>query len=138
LVHRDLKPCNLLLNEREQIKITDFGIAHAVRSALAQKGHLVYGAIAYMSPQQLRGAESSVLDDVYSLGATVFDLLTGTPPFYAGEIMTQVFEVHPPSMSERLAQLEIAETLPQSWDEAVAAALSKDPAQRPQSAHELL
>src|SRR5882672_8493296 len=138
IVHRDLKPCNILLNAREHIKITDFGIAHAIRSALAQQGQLVYGAIAYMSPQQVRGAEASLLDDVYSLGATIFDLLTGTPPFYAGEIMAQVFGVQPPSMTERLAQLEIEDSIPEVWDKAVAAALEKDPAQRPQSANEFL
>src|SRR6185503_16699375 len=132
LVHRDLKPSNILLNAREQIKLTDFAVAHIVRTALAQQGHLVYGAIAYMSPQQLKGAEASVLDDLYSLGATIYDLLTGTPPFHKGEIMAQVCELSPPSMTERLHELELTSSIPSFWEESIERCLAKDPAVRPQ------
>jgi len=108
-----------------------------VRTALAQQGHLVYGAIAYMSPQQLKGAEASVLDDLYSLGATIYDLLTGTPPFHKGEIMAQVCELSPPSMTERLHELELTSSIPSFWEESIERCLAKDPAVRPQSASEL-
>src|SRR5262249_53190544 len=82
LVHRDLKPSNLLIDPRGNLKVTDYGLSQIVRNALAQQGHLIYGALSFLPPQQLKGAEPSVLDDVYALGATLFDLLTGTPPFY--------------------------------------------------------
>jgi uncharacterized delta-60 repeat protein len=137
LVHRGLRPSNLLLDPHEQIKVTDFAIAHTVRSTLVQRGYPPGGAIAYLSPQQLQGAEASVLDDVYSLGATIYDLLTGTPPFFSGDLEAQVRESSPPSLTQRLAQLGIRDSLPAVWDEVVAACLAKNEANRPQSAGEV-
>ena len=138
LVHRDLKPANLLLNPRAHIKLTDYGLIQTVRNALAQQGHLIYGALSYQSPQQLNNAEPSVLDDVYALGATIFDLLTGTPPFYQGEIRAQVLDQPPPSIRERWAELGINDTLPGTWEDTVAACLAKAPSVRPQTAGEVL
>jgi uncharacterized delta-60 repeat protein len=138
LVHRDLKPANLLVNGRDQLKVTDFGIGQTVRTALAQQGHLIYGALSYLSPQQLKGAQASVLDDVYALGATIYDLLTGTPPFYKGEILAQVHETVPQRINERLVELGIEDSIPGWWEDGIAASLSKEPAARPQSAQELL
>src|SRR5262249_577054 len=137
LVHRDLKPANVLFGARQQVKLTDFAVAQTVRTALAQQGHLVYGAIAYMSPQQIKRAHASLPDDIYSLRATIYDLLTGTPPFHRGEIMVQVCELVPDSMGVRLRELEIEASIPPVWEEAVVACLAKDPAARPQSASEL-
>ncbi len=138
LVHRDLKPSNLLLDAREQVKITDFSLAQTVREALTPKGQLTQGTLAYFSPQQIKGAEPSALDDVYSLGANIYTLLTGTPPFHAGKILAQVFELPPPSMTERLAQLGIHDSIPKAWEQTVAACLAKDPGRRPQSAGEVV
>jgi uncharacterized delta-60 repeat protein len=137
LVHRGLRPANLLLDPHEQIKVTDFAIAHTVHSALLQRGYPAGGAIAYQSPQQLEGAEASVLDDVYSLGATLYDLLTGAPPFFKGDLAAQVRESSPPGLAKRLAQLGIRDSLPTVWDDVVAACLAKNPANRPQSAGEV-
>jgi uncharacterized delta-60 repeat protein len=137
IVHRDLKPANLLMNAREQLKVTDFALAQIARAALTQQGHLVYGALGYMSPQQLRGEAPSVLDDVYALGATIYDLLTGAPPFYKGEILAQMLEQTPPRMSERLLEIGLEDVkgiIPPAWEATVAACLAKDPAGRPQSA----
>ena len=137
IVHRDLKPANLLIDAREQLKVTDFALAQIARAALTQQGHLVYGALGYMSPQQLRGADPSVLDDVYALGATIYDLLTGAPPFYKGEILAQMLEKTPPRMSERLLEIGVEDVkgiIPPAWEATVAACLTKDPAGRPQSA----
>ena len=137
IVHRDLKPANLLTDAREHLKVTDFALAQVARSALTQQGHLVYGALGFMSPQQLRGSEPSVLDDVYSLGATIYDLLTGAPPFYKGEILAQMLEQTPPRMSERLLEIGVEDVkgiIPPAWDATVVACLAKNPADRPQSA----
>jgi TolB-like protein/Tfp pilus assembly protein PilF len=91
-----------------------------------------------MSPQQLDGERATHLDDIYSLGATIYDLLTSKPPFYSGNIDRQIHERIAPSMTERRKELNIEPALvPQSWEDAVAACLAKDPVQRPQSAAEV-
>src|SRR5207249_8904151 len=96
------------------------------------------GTLVYMSPQQLDGERGTHLDDIYSLGATIYDLLTGKPPFYSGNIDRQVHERVPPSMTERRKDLNIEPALvPPVWEDAVAACLAKDPAKRPQSTGEV-
>src|SRR6266853_1193410 len=95
------------------------------------------GTLVYMSPQQLGGERSTHLDDIYSLGASVYELLTSKPPFYSGNIDRQICERVAPSMTERRKELDIEPALvPQVWEDAVAACLAKDPSQRPQSAAE--
>jgi serine/threonine protein kinase len=138
LVHRDLNPSNLLLNGRDQLKVTDFGIAHAIRNAAAQASDSKHRRIAYFSPQQLGGAEASVLDDIYALGATIYELSTGTPPFYQGELNNQILEAVAPRMNDRLHELGVNDLIPSAWEDTIAACLSKDPGKRPQSASEVL
>ena len=88
--------------------------------------------------QQLSGERSTVLDDIYSLGATIYDLLTSKPPFHTGNIDRQICERVAPSMTERRKELDIEPALvPKVWEDAVAACLAKDPPQRPQSAAEV-
>src|SRR5437899_7977149 len=91
-----------------------------------------------MSPQQLQGERGTHLDDIYSLGASVYELLTSKPPFYAGNIDRQIREKISPSMTERRKEFEIeAEPIPALWEEWVAACLAKDPDHRPQSVTEI-
>ncbi|HSH94217.1 MAG TPA: bifunctional serine/threonine-protein kinase/formylglycine-generating enzyme family protein, partial [Roseimicrobium sp.] len=138
VAHRDLKPANLMLTKRGHLKVTDFGISRSLSDTMTRRTMAAQGAsgtLVYMSPQQALGDAVSALDDIYSLGATVYELLTSKPPFYTGEILTQVREKTAPSMSSRRAELGLfGDPIPREWEETIAACLSKDPALRPQSA----
>src|SRR5262245_582091 len=140
VIHRDLKPSNLMVNQRGDLKVTDFGIARSLADPAtrltSEQGRS--GTLVYMSPQQLNGERSTHFDDIYSLGATIYELLTSKPPFYSGNIDRQICERIAPSMTERRKELDMepASAL-KIWEEGVAACLAKDPARRPQSAIEV-
>jgi len=140
VIHCDLKPANLMVNQRGDLKVTDFGIARSLGDSVSrltvEQGQS--GTLVYMSPQQLNGERSTHLDDIYSLGASIYELLTSKPPFYSGNIDRQICERVAPSMTERRKELDIEPAfVPQVWEDAVAACLAKDPPHRPQSAAEV-
>jgi len=140
VIHCDLKPTNLMVNQRGDLKVTDFGIARSLSDSVSRltldQGRS--GTLVYMSPQQLSGEHCTHLDDIYSFGASIYELLTSKPPFYSGNIDRQICERVAPSMTERRKELDIEPALvPQLWEDAVAACLAKDPSQRPQSAAEV-
>jgi len=142
VIHRDLKPSNLMVNLRSDLKVADFGIARNLSDSVSMltAGQHTSGTLVYMSPQQLDGARGSPLDDIYSFGATVYELLTGKPPFYSGNIDRQIHERIPPRMSYRREEVDVVdgEPIDPLWEETVAACLQKDPALRPQTALEIV
>jgi TolB-like protein/Tfp pilus assembly protein PilF len=128
------------LNQRGDLKITDFGIARSLADPAtrltAEQGRS--GTLRYMSPQQLSGERSTHLDDIYSLGASIYELLTSKPPFYSGNIDRQICERVAPSMTERRKEFNIdPSSVPQTWERVVAACLAKESPRRPQSAVEV-
>src|SRR5438445_7000678 len=140
IIHRDLKPANLMVNKKGDLKVSDFGIARSLGDTVSrltmEQGRS--GTLVYMSPQQLDGEHATHLDDIYSLGATLYDLLTSKPPFYSGNIDRQIHERVAPSMTERRKELDIKPALvPEVWEETIAACLATCPARRPQSATEV-
>src|SRR5256886_9022660 len=140
VIHCDLKPANLMVNQRSDLKIQDFGIARSLTDPVSrltvEQGRS--GTLVYMSPQQLNGERWTQLDDIYSLGATIYELLTSKPPFYSGNIDRQICERVAPSMTERRKELDIEPPLvPPLWEDAIAACLAKDSSRRPQSAAEV-
>jgi serine/threonine protein kinase len=140
IIHRDLKPANLMVNRRGDLKVSDFGIARSLGDTVSrltrEQGRS--GTLVYMSPQQLAGEHGTHLDDIYSLGATLYDLLTSKPPFYSGNLDRQIHERVAPSMTERRKDLNIEPaSVAATWEEVVAACLAKDPGQRPQSTAEV-
>ncbi|MDR3401480.1 MAG: serine/threonine protein kinase [Chthoniobacter sp.] len=130
-MHRELRPSSLTVNSLGTLKITDFGFALSTGSSSG-------GTIAYMSPQRVVGELPSPSDDIYSVGATLYELLTGKPPFAGGDLSAQDQDVIPESMAARRRSFDLPESaIPPAWEETIAACLAKDPRQRPASGHEI-
>ena len=137
IIHRDIKPQNLLLDGEGSVRVTDFGLAklQSADSELTREGQ-VLGTPAYMPPEQASGqlAEVGVLADVYSLGATLYFLLIGRPPFQAAtltEILKQVVEKDP------VAPRKLDESIPRDLETICLKALSKERSRRYVNAQEL-
>jgi serine/threonine protein kinase len=141
IVHRDIKPANLMLNGKGDSKVADFGIARSLSDSVTMltMARGASGTLAYMSPQQLDGERASNLDDIYSLGATVYELLTSKPPFHSGLIERMIREKTPASLAAKREELGVASNhrIPEQWEQTLAACLAKDQAARPQSAIEV-
>jgi hypothetical protein len=140
VLHRDLKPSNLMLDSNERLKLADFGLARAMHEAesAGNEPMSAAGTLAYMSPQQADGNKPQVADDIYSLGATLYELLTSKPPFYTGDAGYQLRNNRPQAMHERLADLELENDIPSEAVALVMACLAKEPAERPRSARQVL
>ncbi|HWX21845.1 MAG TPA: LamG-like jellyroll fold domain-containing protein, partial [Candidatus Binatia bacterium] len=136
VIHRDLKPSNIMVDSKGRLKLADFGIAATVSDSVSRVSgrHATSGTLPYMSPQQVAGKRPQVSDDIYALGATLYELLSGKPPFYTGDITHQVLHEPPEPLDERMAGLEIQNPVPPDVAAIVMACLAKEPAQRPQSA----
>lgn len=141
VVHRDLKPANLLATGEGQLKVTDFGIARSLsetHTRLTGKGTGTSGTLLYMSPQQLTGGPATPADDIYSLGVTLYELLTGKPPFYTGDITHQILHKFPASLMEQRTGLGLpSPAIPRQWEKIILQCLDKDAARRPKNANEI-
>lgn len=138
VVHRDLKPSNLMIDARGRLKVVDFGIAASLSESVSRVSKQMgsSGTPVYMSPQQMMGEPPAVTDDLYAVGATLMELLTGKPPFHSGNIMMQVQGKAAPRVNDRRVQAGLP-PIPTAWDDVIAACLAKDPAERPASAADL-
>jgi formylglycine-generating enzyme required for sulfatase activity/serine/threonine protein kinase len=138
VVHRDIKPANLMVNEHGDLKVGDFGIGRTVADTVNRLTRNSAGTPPFMSPQQTMGERALPTDDIYSIGATVYDLLTGDPPFFRGAIREQALVKVAPSMTDRRKELgRIGKPIPREWEIAVGAALSKESNQRPATGAQL-
>jgi len=133
VIHRDLKPHNVLVGERSAVKLIDFGLAKATAGAGLTATGVLLGTPNYMSPEQVRGKAVDAASDVYSLGALAFHLVCGRPPF-AGDNAIAVGFAHctEPAPAARTLRADV----PAALDAVIARALSKSPADRPRSAAE--
>ena len=135
LVHRDIKPHNILITPEGTVKVTDFGIARAMSAATLTQTGQVIGSVHYFSPEQARGGITSEQSDIYSLGIVLYEMLTGRVPF-TGEtpIAVALQQLQDPVPSPR----EIEPSIPKSLDKVLFKALAKDPKERFRSAEEFI
>jgi len=134
VVHRDIKPHNIMLTADGHVKVTDFGIARAVTgSTLTETGAMV-GSVHYISPEQARGGIVGELSDIYSLGVVLYELLTGKVPF-EGDTMFSIALKHLQEQPRSIRELN--PNVPAAVERIVLKAMSKDQASRYQSADEL-
>lgn len=134
IVHRDLKPSNVLLTADHRVKLLDFGLAHPSENEKDAESWAfsMSGTPKYISPEAIRGRPTDARSDVYSLGATLYELLVGRPPFTEGNLLMHHLHTPPPPL--RATRSEIGEKL----EELVLLCLAKAPEERFQSAGEIL
>ncbi|HLB21010.1 MAG TPA: Stk1 family PASTA domain-containing Ser/Thr kinase, partial [Solirubrobacteraceae bacterium] len=134
VVHRDVKPHNVIIDEEGRARVTDFGIARAGASDMTLTGSIM-GTAQYLSPEQAQGYPVSGASDLYSIGVILYELLTGVVPFDGETVVAIAFkqvsaQARPPS--------EVNPAVPPALDAVVLRALAKDPAQRYADADEFI
>ena len=137
IVHRDVKPANLLLDNEDRVHVTDFGIASAAGFDTLTLPGMVLGTAGYLSPEQARGESATAASDRYALGVVAYELLTGQRP-YAGAADTPVTEAFGHLNAPIPSAAQAAPELPRAVDAVFERALAKDPADRPVTAGELV
>ena len=132
MVHRDVKPGNILFDGEGNACITDFGLAKDSQgTALTQPGQAL-GSLDYMSPEQIRGEEVTAATDVYALGCVIFECLHGQPPFndrHGVQVLWAHLHDDPPDP-------DVPDDVPAAFTESMKVALRKEPSERPQSSTE--
>ena len=127
LVHRDIKPENVLISDDGEVKLVDFGLVRAIAEAGITSTSVILGTAAYLSPEQVLGADTGPRSDVYSAGIMAFELLTGTTPFTGDSAITVANQrldqdVPPPS--------SVIDGVPDQFDDFIARATARDPDSR--------
>ncbi|WP_027408180.1 Stk1 family PASTA domain-containing Ser/Thr kinase [Anoxybacillus tepidamans] len=131
IIHRDIKPQNILIDESGKVKVTDFGIAVALSSTTITQTNSVLGSVHYLSPEQARGGVATEKSDIYSLGIVMFELLTGRLPF-SGESAVSIVLKH--LQTETPSPKAWNPAIPQSVENVILKATAKDPFYRYESA----
>ncbi|MDQ3601992.1 MAG: protein kinase, partial [Actinomycetota bacterium] len=135
LVHRDVKPENVLIGPGGVVKVADFGLVRAIAEAGTTTGDVILGTVAYLSPEQVATGTADPRSDVYSAGVLLYELLTGRPPYTGDTALSVAYrhvndDVPPPSA--------VLPDLPPRLDELVLRATRRDPAVRPEDASAFL
>ncbi|ALG07834.1 Stk1 family PASTA domain-containing Ser/Thr kinase [Kibdelosporangium phytohabitans] len=135
LVHRDVKPENVLIGKQGTVKVGDFGLVKAMASGKNTSHSVILGTVAYLSPEQVTTGATTARGDVYSAGVLLYEMLTGTPPYVGDTPLSVAYrhvndDVPPPSQT--------APGIPQALDELVLRATRRDPSARPADANAFL
>ncbi|HSS24517.1 MAG TPA: protein kinase [Mycobacterium sp.] len=127
LVHRDVKPENVLISDDGDVKIADFGLVRALAAAGITSTSVILGTAAYLSPEQVRGGNTSPRSDVYSAGILTYELLTGRTPFTGDSALSIAYQRLDTDVPRAGAAID---GVPPQFDELVAHATARDPAHR--------
>ncbi len=131
LVHRDVKPENVLISSRGEVKVADFGLVRAVTSQTVATGDVILGTVSYLSPEQVSTGAADPRSDVYSAGIVAYEMLTGSAPYEGDNAMSVAYQhVHSdvPPVTDR------APGVPVEFDDLLLAATRRDPMARPRDA----
>ena len=135
IIHRDIKPQNILIDREGNVKITDFGIAIALSETSLTQTNTLLGSVHYLSPEQARGGMATIRSDIYALGIVLYELLVGEVPF-EGESAVSIALKHFQEPLPRISQM--LPTVPQSLENVVLKATAKEPLDRYSSCYEML
>jgi eukaryotic-like serine/threonine-protein kinase len=135
IIHRDIKPHNILVTADGRVKVTDFGIARAVSAATMTHSGDIVGSVHYLSPEQAKGVQTNEQSDVYSLGIILYELLTGKVP-YDGETPISIALKH--LQEEAVPPTKLNPRVNEALENLVLRAIAKSPEQRYSTAQELL
>jgi serine/threonine protein kinase len=131
LVHRDVKPANVMIDERGAGALTDFGLARGIADTVLTKTGVVVGTLDYLAPELITGQRAGPASDLYALGCVFYECLAGAPPF-AGKAYVETLLAHVREEPRNLNELRT--DLPEGISWTALKALEKDPAQRPPTA----
>ena len=135
IIHRDVKPQNIIINARGHAKLADFGIArNADSSTITYAGAMVMGSVHYISPEQAKGRQVTAESDIYSMGVTLYEMVTGRLPF-EGDNSVSIALKH--IQEEIVPPISIVPSLPPALNDVIMKAVSKQPAARYHSAKEM-
>lgn len=135
IIHRDIKPHNILVTDEGRVKVTDFGIAQAMSSTNLTQTGMVLGSVHYFSPEQARGVNVQAASDLYSLGIVLYEMIAGHPPFKGDSpiaIALKQIQENPLPLGESRPDLD------GELEDLVLKLLDKDPKKRPHSAEEVV
>jgi len=135
IIHRDIKPKNIMVTRDGLIKVTDFGIARRLKETMSKISQtMIAGTPAYMAPEHIMGGKIDSRADIYSMGAMVYELLSGEPPFHKGQIDIQILQKPVPPLDAEIFKGD--EVRAERINEVLAKCLSKNPEERYETAGE--